>query len=813
MNPYTIQQGDTLGGIAAKNNTTVQALSSINNISDPNKINAGQTINLSSPNTQSSLSSQVQNAILNYGKTPSSSALQNTPVNTTPTASSLNNTPVNVPPVPQTTSTSANTAINNVGALNGNNGQNITPSQTALLNTTDSGLNTAQANYQNQKDQTAQLINQYLGMGQDQQQQEQAAGVPQLQTNANQLTQQYNAAQATYNSEYNTILNDPNMTREQAAQRIDDLQQQHGYNLTNIGIQQSIAQNDYNNAETLIQHQIQLKYGALSNAITFQQQFLAQNQAQLSQAQQNSFAANLAVQQQMYTQQTYYSQLNASTGMDILKSATTNGAPQNIIQNISQVIGQGGSAADVAAASQGYAATGSYSLTYNPATDRLEMANALTGKFLNDGTTIPPNSKIIDQTDPSAAKIYTGADGSQYNMAAYNGSTDSNYTNGITASSTAITNAIGGQITTIQQAQSAITKFAPTSFITGAMVISAATNNNVDPTALLSQMKWESGIGVSNVAKANNNFGGIKYTGSQAQLAAGVVQGTAIPTSEGKGYYAKFPSAQAGLDYEANLLNQYKIPPSPIVPGQTPKVQNDIQTIQQIKAALPSNLSGAVSYINSTGDGYIDLSKVQDLPGFPTGYAKNQATAYAKQFGLAILNDTQVQAVQDYDTAMQNVNTLQNLWNSVAPKNVAESAIDSLGNAFNMTFKTGNATQLVQYNTSALSAISTLNQIVGSKRLSNFSTSLSQDSVPHLPVENLKESFLSADTLGTGNGKLDNIRNDLNNSLKSISNVFKAAPLSGELTNTPIPQAGQTVNIGGVNYKFNADGSATIVGQ
>ena len=41
---YTIKSGDTLSGIAAKYNTTYQYLAQINNIADPNKINAGAVI-------------------------------------------------------------------------------------------------------------------------------------------------------------------------------------------------------------------------------------------------------------------------------------------------------------------------------------------------------------------------------------------------------------------------------------------------------------------------------------------------------------------------------------------------------------------------------------------------------------------------------------------------------------------------------------------------------------------------------------------------------------------------------------------------
>ena len=43
---YIIQRGDTLSQIAKKNNTTVQEIAALNNISDPNKIRAGASLSL-----------------------------------------------------------------------------------------------------------------------------------------------------------------------------------------------------------------------------------------------------------------------------------------------------------------------------------------------------------------------------------------------------------------------------------------------------------------------------------------------------------------------------------------------------------------------------------------------------------------------------------------------------------------------------------------------------------------------------------------------------------------------------------------------
>lgn len=56
MASYKIKSGDTLSGIAAANGTSVQEIAKLNGISNPNRIYAGQTINL--PGSQNSTVSQ-----------------------------------------------------------------------------------------------------------------------------------------------------------------------------------------------------------------------------------------------------------------------------------------------------------------------------------------------------------------------------------------------------------------------------------------------------------------------------------------------------------------------------------------------------------------------------------------------------------------------------------------------------------------------------------------------------------------------------------------------------------------------------------
>ena len=51
---YVVKKGDTLSGIASKYGTTYQVLASYNNIADPNKIYAGQVIQIPNGSTSNS---------------------------------------------------------------------------------------------------------------------------------------------------------------------------------------------------------------------------------------------------------------------------------------------------------------------------------------------------------------------------------------------------------------------------------------------------------------------------------------------------------------------------------------------------------------------------------------------------------------------------------------------------------------------------------------------------------------------------------------------------------------------------------------
>ncbi len=607
---------------------------------------AGANQSLISPNNPNPL----------YRPSTSSSVLGSTPINSTPNANDISTvTPAQSPQITTQSSATPNAqaVIGNVGAMNGNNGQTLTPSQTALLNTTDTNTQNAQDTYNTDKANTTSLINQYLGQGADQAQMEQQAGVPQLQTQSNQLSQQYLAAQGIYNQQYNSIINTPGMTREQAAQQIDVLQQQHGYNLTDIGIRQSIAQNDYNNAENLIQHQIQLKYGALKDAITFGQQFLATDANLLSSKQQQSFQANLQVQQQMYTQQTYYAQLNANTSMDMLKAAQANNAPQDVISKMGQVIAQGGSAAEVAKAGVGYTGSGNFTpvqtgidlntglpiySSYNTKTGQMEVKN-------------PANSLgVTGSQDTVVNGIQLGVTTTLGSYAQNNNGTTNMQQITNVKSTDAKIQATVGQITDAKTAQLALNVVSPKSPITGEMLMTASQlYPNVPISTAIAVMQAETQCGTDG-SKGSQlcNWGNVGNTNNAMANGKPVAMG-----------------AQEGVNAVFANLAKRAVQPNQIDPAQ-PGLNGEPLTPQQVAtqtiSAAPALLQPAMAFTASTGSTYIDMTKV------PSNL-QVVMQSYASSHKIPVLNSDQVSIVKGADEAIRNItNVVAPTWQKIAPE-------------------------------------------------------------------------------------------------------------------------------------------------
>jgi hypothetical protein len=675
----------------------------------------------------------------------------------------------------------AKAAIGNVNALNGNNGQTLTGSQTALLNSSDANVNNAQDTYNQDKADTQGLINSYLGMGADQLSQEQAAGVPELRTQSNQLTQQYLAQQNNYNQQYNQVQNDPALTIEQRNQKLSALQQQHGYDLTDTGIRQSIAQNDYNNAEALIQHQIQIKYGALKDTITFQQEFLKTDASLLSQKEQNSFAANLQVQQQMYTQSTYYAQLNASTSMDLLKSAKDNSAPADVIQQMGDLIAKGASAGDVAAVGAQYTSSGSYTpvqtgydvntglpiySTFNNKTGKLEVKNPgnTLGETGNTGTTVTIDGQSYQMGASTTMGAYASATTTQVN----------NINNGISKISATV-----GNVTDTNSAQLAINAVSKNSPITGQMVMTAATQYGVSPAMLIATMQAETQCGTDGSKGAKEcNWGNVGNTDS-LMASGGSVKMT----------------PQAGVDAVAKNLAMRQVQQGQNDPAQPETgTLTPTQIANQIISAAPKLVQPAMGYTSTTGGVYIDTSKLSMLPEG----MRIQAQNYASAKGIPMLDASQVGLVKTTDEAIRNiVNVIAPAWEEIAPKNIG----DKILNTATVGFSTVADTDFYAKNKTFLANRESLAQQIKALSGSSPKLGLLGTAESALPTNAGYSGFGGQyDTLKDGNMKMERTLQLLNESLKTF--LPNATPVT---LKQPLP-TGTAWVVNGKTYTLGADG-------
>jgi hypothetical protein len=85
--------------------------------------------------------------------------------------------------------------------------------------------------------------------------------------------------------------------------------------------------------------------------------------------------------------------------------------------------------------------------------------------------------------------------------------------------------------------------------LTSSMISLASTQYGIDPIDMIANIQHESVWGTSNIAKADNNFGGIKFANQP-----NATMGELSPEGD---HYAKFNTAQNGLYAQAKLLATY----------------------------------------------------------------------------------------------------------------------------------------------------------------------------------------------------------------------------------------------------------------
>jgi len=610
-----------------------------------------------------------------YGKSlglssPNANIVNTTPVNNIPNASNIGNTKsVVIPPPAQGTSTAANQAIGaSQGAILGLAGQNY-------QNQLDS--------YNQQKEQTTGLINQYLGKGTEQLQKEQDAGVLQMQALSNSLNNQYLTQSAAYNAQYNDIFNKPGVTREQAAQQISSLQQQHGYDLTNTAIQASIASTNYTNAENIINHQIELKYAPIKDSIDFGMQFLQQNKDLLSEAQTEKFNAQLQVQNQTYTQGVYNDHLIKDTQVQMIKDAAAQGANQKTLDAMGQIMTQGGTIGDVAQASGGYLQQGTYQPVqtgFDPNTGLPIYSgfNTKTGQMQ-----VKNGGNVLGQTGSTDTTIL-GANGEGYQMGASTtmgayASATQTQVNNIKATTAKIQTTVGN-ITDVNSAQLAINSVAKNSPITGQMVMSAAQKYGVDATTIIGVMQAETQCGTDGSKGAKEcNWGNVGNTDFNMKI--------------GKTVKMK---PQEGVDAIAKNLAQRKVQPNQVDPTQ-PNAGQELTPQQKASMLVknaPAFLQPAMMTSVATGATYIDSSKVPESMKI---IAQNYSSGTK---GLVpILNADQVAIVNGADEAIRNITDIMApAWNKIAPSGTIGKVGLQVSSLFGKLFDTNKNADIQVFN-------------------------------------------------------------------------------------------------------------------
>lgn len=260
--------------------------------------------------------------------TPAAPTLNSIAVNPTPSATSIQNAqPMAVPAPTQPTSTGA----------------------AATIMGTSAGLNNSLADIQKQQEADAKkaadevaksktgvqaLIDKYATKGDVQAKYEEDAKLADSKKLATDLSTEYQTRQLAYNSQYESILNNPSLSADQQARQIDVLAKSRSYDMANLAIRQAIATNQYNTAKELVDHKVDLEFGDLKDQIGYQMQFLKDNQDTLTSKEKSALDLQIQQNTREYTEKTDASKRFETTKIDAMKTAKENGAPQSVIQAI-----------------------------------------------------------------------------------------------------------------------------------------------------------------------------------------------------------------------------------------------------------------------------------------------------------------------------------------------------------------------------------------------------------------------------------------------------------------------------------------------
>ncbi len=223
--------------------------------------------------------------------------------------------------------------------------------------------------------------------------------------------------------------------------------------------------------------------------------------------------------------------------------------------------------------------------------------------------------------------------GNGVDWSSYNGSMDPDYEKKMDNSIAYIQKALPQGLDTVgQDGLPVIDNFLKSNraTFTSAMISLAASQYGVDPINLLASVQHESVWGTSNIAKTDNNFGGIKWIG-QTNATMG--------SSTGEGdHYAHFNSPQDGLYEQAKLIAGYTpgnktntLPPTAPIYSSNPDINTKIDMVKNGQQSATNAWNDLNTQYGKYGSGgqvanefLATASKV--IPGFSQVVSDSYAT-------------------------------------------------------------------------------------------------------------------------------------------------------------------------------------------
>lgn len=186
--------------------------------------------------------------------------------------------------------------------------------------------------------------------------------------------------------------------------------------------------------------------------------------------------------------------------------------------------------------------------------------------------------------------------------------------------------------------------------LTADMIKEASAQSGVSWEAIMTMVNQEAQGGLSNVAKNNNNFGGLTFNNQEWIKQFGGEKGTARPSSEG-GNYIKFPTKQDGLNAMAALMASYG------------KVNNTTDNTTNIEYS-----SESTSWAESIRDGKAKLSDITSEVEKSNPGLKSEVIAVMKTLPPS---ESQVEEAQSFVDQLKELRDHSGLNSAVGPTAIA----------------------------------------------------------------------------------------------------------------------------------------------